>query len=179
MASIATFPNETLSIVFEYFVESSWERGLRPIHRLMLVCRRWNEVAQSTPGLWTTIYLAGQHISLGQLDSQLRRSGAMPLKVTISEVDGPLLEVVDPIMLDCLFRHAYHFASLQIRVGPRFMGEMVQRIGVLAFPVLHTLELIPMNFRVWQGKGEVGNSRSGDDSGEDDEPGSGNDSDRI
>ncbi|KAJ7067554.1 hypothetical protein C8F01DRAFT_669462 [Mycena amicta] len=141
MATIDAVPNEMLSTFFEYFAECC--EGLGPVQQLMLVCRRWNEVAQSTPGIWTTIELDGQS-SLAQLDSQLRRSGAMPLnlKVTLFEAEGTGMEA--SMTLNCLFEHAYHFASLKIRADPQSMPEIVQRMALRTFPLLHNLELIPM-----------------------------------
>lgn len=59
------------------------------ISRILLVCRKWNRLACSTPTLWSTIIISDSAtLSLDNAHLQIQRSKAVPLDVAISFQPG-------------------------------------------------------------------------------------------
>nr|GAT51367.1 predicted protein [Mycena chlorophos] len=80
---IDTLPNEVLVKIFRIFISNSKEL---PTKRLMLVSRRWNQVAGAAPELYGKIDLDKSGWSESRILGQLKRSGATPLAVCIPQL---------------------------------------------------------------------------------------------
>ncbi|KAF7288417.1 F-box domain-containing protein [Mycena chlorophos] len=128
---IDTLPNEVLAKIFRIFISTSNEL---PTKRLMLVCRRWNQVAGAAPELYGKIDLDKSGWSESRILGQLKRSGATPLEVSIPQlrsktVIAPLLACADRLI------------ALKVSGQPSNVLELMRRMGNLRFPKLHELLL--------------------------------------
>lgn len=95
LAPINRLPAEILSMVFEHLLDSPPLAGARflganpPVYQwagVHAVCRRWREIAVSTPKLWGRIYAyRGPGTSLGDdiVSTSFLRAGSTPLAVYV------------------------------------------------------------------------------------------------
>ena len=82
MARIDEIPPEILGVVFEIGIHAS---GIRSLVPLLLVCRNWRDIANSTPRLWGII-AASKQSSPASLEKQIAKAKASPLSLTIENI---------------------------------------------------------------------------------------------
>ena len=98
--------------------------------RVMAVCRRWREVALSTPSLWAVIKLDLRDRPAWPTDivaTYLSRSGIVDLDIDL-EFDGPMCQIVPQV----LKVHAHRIRSLQLRHFKRDciqLHDLVEQLG--------------------------------------------------
>ncbi|KAF7325053.1 hypothetical protein MKEN_00547900 [Mycena kentingensis (nom. inval.)] len=83
-APIQRLPNEIISLVIEQHASTAQEINRFDLHwsKIMLVCRRWFEIAMSQHSLWANIaILATRFTSHDMSRRQIERSGTVPLNV--------------------------------------------------------------------------------------------------
>ncbi|KAJ7659164.1 hypothetical protein DFH06DRAFT_437322 [Mycena polygramma] len=96
---VLTLPNEIISEIFLHTVEPTRAGGVPsstdgPL-LVAQICRRWRDIALSTPRLWSNISLDLENIpayegQLHLLETWLRRSGDCPLFISIIHQPRPL-----------------------------------------------------------------------------------------
>ncbi|KAJ7659293.1 hypothetical protein DFH06DRAFT_1327119 [Mycena polygramma] len=101
---VLTLPNEVASEIFVQFLPPYplcplTYGPLSPEH-LLLICKKWTEIALSTPALWRAMDLQ-DGVQSGRLNTWLRRSGGCPLSFSIqmehpSNEDTAALELLVP-----------------------------------------------------------------------------------
>ncbi|KAI0353318.1 hypothetical protein OH77DRAFT_619263 [Trametes cingulata] len=79
MGHIDELPTELLVEIFRLVRDEHWLSWTQ----VMGVCRRWRDVAWSTPSLWTTLRAHKRFSEPQVLDKFLRRSGSLNLDVTL------------------------------------------------------------------------------------------------
>jgi hypothetical protein len=117
LSPVRFLPPELLGEIFRYCLPQDYdESGARkavmlPSH----VCKRWRDVALSTPALWTNIVL---HVTDKTLESQtalvtdwVSRSGNLPLSFTLQGQENVL-----PIMA-VLFQHCARWQHINLSVS--------------------------------------------------------------
>ncbi|KAF7317791.1 F-box domain-containing protein [Mycena kentingensis (nom. inval.)] len=84
----STLPNEIVSEIFLQYMpvypERPLLRGDGSPEKLAQICRRWREIAHSTPGLWRAMHIINPHPGALCLAQQwLERSRALPLSIRL------------------------------------------------------------------------------------------------
>ncbi|KAJ6589376.1 hypothetical protein B0H19DRAFT_1248922 [Mycena capillaripes] len=92
---VLTLPNETISEILIHCLPPYLLWGLSPKYSfspnlLTQICRKWREIAITTPALWTTIAFS----NVRQVHTWLSRSGCCPLSIRIEEEDHNISEVL-------------------------------------------------------------------------------------
>ncbi|KAG8925109.1 hypothetical protein FRC01_010668, partial [Tulasnella sp. 417] len=64
----------------------------QPQTAISCVCNWWNQIAKSTPGLWTYIVLSNRAISQDPMKRRLELSGNLPLKVSMQLLQKEVYE---------------------------------------------------------------------------------------
>ncbi|KAJ7470984.1 hypothetical protein FB451DRAFT_1252650 [Mycena latifolia] len=143
---VMTLPSEIVAEIFARFLPvypaCPPMVGLLSPSTLCQVCRKWREIAVSTPSLWRVIYLdlddeRLNHTSQFQLlKVWLERSGACPLSISLdySSTDMAILPIIALI-----FKHAFHWERMVLRLPFPYMDYFSSQ----EFPVLATLTLDP------------------------------------
>ncbi|KII95968.1 hypothetical protein PLICRDRAFT_234457 [Plicaturopsis crispa FD-325 SS-3] len=79
LSALLRLPSELLAHIFLDCLPDDASRRPATVLRLGSVCSRWWAVAQSTPRLWTSMYLGRRGPPLDAAVTWLRRSGGLPL----------------------------------------------------------------------------------------------------
>ncbi|KAJ7148391.1 hypothetical protein C8R43DRAFT_1129042 [Mycena crocata] len=74
ISALRHMPPELLALIFRA-VARPWT--------LVLVCRRWREIAMSEQALWTRVEICNSIPSVAALEAQLKRAGQLPLDITV------------------------------------------------------------------------------------------------
>lgn len=88
-----------------------------PLHAaLCSTCRRWNQIAISTPDLWTFIHLDVGRSDHSVIERRIALSGSRPLDVifTISEWLGPQEALVANEIFNLVWKEAWRWRSLKL-----------------------------------------------------------------
>ncbi|KAK7052166.1 F-box domain-containing protein [Favolaschia claudopus] len=94
---VFTLPNEIVSVVFVHFLPTYPEPprffGPRSPFTLTHICRRWREIALTTPELWRAIHLGfGGETAALLAPLWLERSGCLPLSIRVADSPAELLD---------------------------------------------------------------------------------------
>ncbi|KAH8115130.1 hypothetical protein DFH11DRAFT_147534 [Phellopilus nigrolimitatus] len=150
---------ELLSLVFIFCLPS------RPSPRptlesapllLIQVCKRWRDVALSTPRLWASLELKAEHSKLKseaieQCHSVLRlwtrRSGAVPLSLVImlpvhADDDKALVALRD--LVSTSLAHCRRWSLIALHMESRCIGQVYRVLGSQT-PLLKSLSLITIS----------------------------------
>ncbi|KAJ7507102.1 hypothetical protein B0H11DRAFT_1849618 [Mycena galericulata] len=125
---VLTLPNEIVSEIFIHFLPPYPKCppiiGLRSPLLLTLICRKWREIAFSTPALWRAVGLSFKLRKKERFEQQLRlleqslgRSGSSPLSIKLQyrASDGSPSSDLDPL-LQTIMSHSSHCEHLYIPV---------------------------------------------------------------
>ncbi|RPD58477.1 hypothetical protein L227DRAFT_188575 [Lentinus tigrinus ALCF2SS1-6] len=141
--SIHKLPNETLALIFSHVPSGlvpgsiinprgeggNWDWSfvlIGELSRVLLVCRRWHDVAISTPTLWTSIYVYNHMLSITK--RHLRRSGVSPLVcfIRLTQDDGgPTLD----------FLSEHHDRIRELQLTAPFTWNLHEVPPTLRFPM--------------------------------------------
>ncbi|KAJ7454062.1 hypothetical protein B0H11DRAFT_2070172 [Mycena galericulata] len=125
---VLTLPNEIVSEIFIHFLPPYPKCppiiGLRSPRLLSLICRKWREIAFSTPALWRAVGLSLRKKErfvqqLRLLEQSLGRSGSSPLSIKLQyrASDGSPSSVLDlDQFLQTIVSHSSHCEHLYIPV---------------------------------------------------------------
>ncbi|KAJ7761239.1 hypothetical protein DFH07DRAFT_883760 [Mycena maculata] len=121
---VLTLPNEIVSEIFLHIVAPSTPRRTRSLIVISQICRKWREIALSTPGLWTTIKLDLTGIGTSEnrlrfLDTCLNRSRDCPLILALNHdpSSGYIPDPSDPSVQEFIYaigRHTRRWEFLQL-----------------------------------------------------------------
>ena len=147
-------PPELLALVF-LFSQVPGLETLAPIRRLPTVsqvCRRWREVALSSPALWTEIVLdcrkdTSRATWSRYIDCMLQRSRECPLKVYIALTQN---RHISHPSVESLISHSHRWSVAKICCTSSTI-HAIQRLH-RKLPSLHSLELIADNTEVFSNK---------------------------
>ncbi|KAG8916174.1 hypothetical protein FRC01_003317, partial [Tulasnella sp. 417] len=85
-----SLPVELLSRIFINALPPELDDVRHPVHNsspvqavISSVCQQWNQIAESTPGLWTFIILSNTARSQDVMKKRLELSGNLPLNVSM------------------------------------------------------------------------------------------------
>lgn len=124
---IRDLPLEVLATIFVWAIVDTWHSSTSccdDLLKFMLVCHQWRDAAQSSPTVWSTINVilvrtaratrgaSRQARQLAAVETYLRRSGQVPLKISIS---GTELYPADKI-LQRLVAHSARWKTLNIKL---------------------------------------------------------------
>lgn len=156
---IFRLPEELLSYCFSKCLEGPLTayKSSNAQATLTVVCRRWRNVALSTPRLWShlrfSFFLGNCREATLQQLSVLRRcldrSGCSPLTYSLEVTDDVLWSEssFDPFM-ELMTEHAYHWSDVIIQ---GFSGSLSTRYFNRSFPLLKRLSVWGMHFQ-WPGR---------------------------
>ncbi|KAG8912154.1 hypothetical protein FRC00_005151 [Tulasnella sp. 408] len=93
MAVVHTIPPELLSLTFSSVYSDSAEDASSSLIRtsyklldLLLVCRRWNDIACQTPELWTTVHVAHDPDAPSRAQTYANRAGDLELDIVVTSM---------------------------------------------------------------------------------------------
>ncbi|PPQ95619.1 hypothetical protein CVT26_008648 [Gymnopilus dilepis] len=143
-----TLPVEIISIVFIFYVHHEKKRSHSPLI-LGRICRRWRQVAWSTPDLWTALAISTEratlptHIQLAE--EWLSRAGTLPLSISYTSDDcydtafGWVVPEVYKQMFEVLGRYSNRWRSLSLSLP----SALLEVLGTLSrpSPMLHYLSV--------------------------------------
>ncbi|KAJ7802702.1 hypothetical protein B0H14DRAFT_2528285 [Mycena olivaceomarginata] len=105
--NVLSLPNEIISEIFIHFLPvyplCPPLFGVFSPYALTQICRKWKEIALSTPSLWRalSIWNIGNdavECQVEMVESWLRKSGSLPLSIQMREpVDGVWPELLAPL----------------------------------------------------------------------------------
>ncbi|CAA7270687.1 unnamed protein product [Cyclocybe aegerita] len=146
-------PPEVVSLVFVFCTtaghpanreyDENTRRKVQPPLLLGAVCRRWREVAWSTPALWTRICVVirsvNPHCQVGTAERWLSRSGQLPLSIHIRFPAGDILDPPSPRphpIIPLLNRYSSRWAELDIDVVSfgllrHLFGDLIEGASIL------------------------------------------------
>jgi len=146
-ALISALPAEILLAIFQHCQQTgvgetltpTWSRVVQPVIDLTHVCRRWRQIALDHPSLWTTI-CAKDHNELWALPEILRRSGDLPLDVSVEwrRHTSHRLRASTTVSLD---QHIRHIRSFQLNIREEPLGDWKRALRSPA-PLLQKFELV-------------------------------------
>ncbi|KAG8948994.1 hypothetical protein FRC03_000498 [Tulasnella sp. 419] len=90
-SSILQCPDEILALIFEYLLSSSTES--HQLEDLSFVCSRWYWVVESTPVLWSYLYIDNQS-QYRQIQKSLAKSQAIPLTINMYRDPNRVLDML-------------------------------------------------------------------------------------
>jgi len=124
---ICDLPLEVLSTIFVWAIVDTWHSSTSccdDLLKFMLVCRQWRDAAQSSPTVWSTINVilvrtaratrgaSRQARQLAAVETYLRRSGEVPLKISISGTELPPADEI----VQRLVAHSARWKTLNIKL---------------------------------------------------------------
>ncbi|KAJ7470987.1 hypothetical protein FB451DRAFT_324330 [Mycena latifolia] len=141
---VLTLPNEIVSEIFTHFVPvypaCPPMVGLFSPSTLGQVCRKWREIAVSTPSLWRAI---GLDLDLEYHPNQLRlfetwleRSGVAPLSINLRDYE-PGLDI-SPVVT-AVVGHAFHCEEMKLHIS---LSD-IQILSSQNLPTLRALTIDP------------------------------------
>ncbi|KAJ6588199.1 hypothetical protein B0H19DRAFT_1366871 [Mycena capillaripes] len=104
---VLTLPNEIVSEIFVHFLplypKCPPPIGVLSPNLLGQICRKWREIALTTPALWRAIFLRLRNLTrlpqkLRLLEISLERSGSCPLSISLDIGIGDQLPEIDPFI---------------------------------------------------------------------------------
>lgn len=121
-ASVHNLPPEILGMVFNWTADMDMHL-IHPTRAPLLftrVCKKWRDVAHSTPQLWDTLWVGdvgGHRIS----ESWIKRSGNVPLSLGLSFDyeclrDGEVSEEDLPPLMECLRNNHHRIRDLNLNL---------------------------------------------------------------
>nr|GAT58136.1 predicted protein [Mycena chlorophos] len=134
---VLTLPNEVVSDIFLQYIPPYPERptllGDASPTNLLQICRRWREIALSTPALWRAFqpglgfWRQGGHALAAELEAAqiwLSRSCSLPLSIRTRHGDGTFLGIDQGVRIGEFLsavvphRSRWEHASLDLACGP-------------------------------------------------------------
>ena len=124
---IRDLPLEVLATIFVWAIVDTWHSSTSccdDLLKFMLVCRQWRDAAQSSPTVWSTINVilvrtaratrgaSRQARQLAAVETYLRRSGQVPLKISISGTELPPADEI----VQRLVAHSARWQTLNIKL---------------------------------------------------------------
>ncbi|PPQ95617.1 hypothetical protein CVT26_008646 [Gymnopilus dilepis] len=147
-----TFPVEVISTVFLHYKDYKvTDRSHGPLARLKLgrICRRWRQIAWSTPRLWAELYIDREHATsqthVELAKEWLGRSGTLPLSIQYYSKNcndrayGGIVPQVYKQMFEAIARCSDRWYSLTLGLP----SALLEDLGSLPLPTstLHDLAL--------------------------------------
>jgi hypothetical protein len=122
---VLTMPNEILSEIFLNFLPYPARPPLvGPLSPSFLcgICRRWRDIALSTPVLWSTMQLELDELNLYPqqlriLEAWLQRSGSCPLSISLEREDYS--EISASVFVDAVVRHSARWLDMEFILPSR------------------------------------------------------------
>ncbi|PPQ97307.1 hypothetical protein CVT26_006653 [Gymnopilus dilepis] len=121
--SFDSLPVEIASTIFIHYTHSDFDETQkpRPSLRLGKICKRWRQIAWSTPDLWTNLTIHPEHVTsrthIELAEEWLSRSGTLPLWIFCS---SPFFDEKEPEqalyseMLEVFSRYSDRWYSLSL-----------------------------------------------------------------
>jgi len=123
---IRDLPLEVLSTIFAWAMVDSQHSSTsccNDLLKFILVCSQWRDAAQSSPTVWSTINVilartaratrvSRQARQLAAVETYLRRSGQVPLKISISCTQFPSADEI----VQRLVAHSSRWETLNIKL---------------------------------------------------------------
>ncbi|VDB86845.1 unnamed protein product [Peniophora sp. CBMAI 1063] len=153
---IAKLPPELLSEIFVFYAHHPSINALYHLEwtsTLLSVCRRWHDVAVSTPALWSYIEFSGPpHQIIPRVSLQLRRAGDAPLHLrgifhahTVEVLQDTCCEIWNVANVKELTLNSIHWRGGSLQ-------EFLRRMNLPAYPLLTHLSILssqePLNFEL-------------------------------
>ncbi|KAJ7657346.1 hypothetical protein DFH06DRAFT_461181 [Mycena polygramma] len=135
LAPISKLPNELLCQIFSVYATDFKELSSLKWTRLMLVCRRWHDLAITHQYLWSFIEMYSTRDCHG-LETQLQRSGAAPLTIR-------LIYLTSPTFSSLVLGHAARIVHLDVAGHAAVVLELLGMLPSHPLPLLRTLKLKP------------------------------------
>ncbi|PPQ95614.1 hypothetical protein CVT26_008645 [Gymnopilus dilepis] len=149
-----SLPVEVVSMVFICYVRGQFRRGPHASLNLGRICRRWRQIAWSTPHLWTNLELFDKQVDvkvqmpIELAEEWLSRASTLPLSIDLCFSLHPfhhqgsgtqaVLQLCKQI-LDLVIEYSDQWYSLSLHLP----SSLLEGIGILGHPtsLLHHLSL--------------------------------------
>ncbi|KAJ7090804.1 hypothetical protein B0H15DRAFT_836947 [Mycena belliarum] len=138
LAPISNLPNEILCQIFSVYATESGDVSSLKWTKLMLICRRWYDLAINHQHLWSFIEVHGFHTDRDtkRLEVQLKRSGAAPLTIK-------LVYHTSPAFSSMVLDHSSRIVCFDVTGHAAVVLAILPVLPSHQFPVLQTLKLKP------------------------------------
>ncbi|KDQ56025.1 hypothetical protein JAAARDRAFT_318112 [Jaapia argillacea MUCL 33604] len=135
-------PNEILSDIFWQLTEMPPYTAERSLSSVLLVCRRWNVVAISTPDLWTTLTITSGSVT--RVETVLSRSKGVTVNVIIGEIldwdEGTAM------IVELIHAHLHRIRNLSLFKTPsHLVSQILARLCIPA-PRLELFAIVNPDF---------------------------------
>ncbi|KAG8964359.1 hypothetical protein FRC03_001843 [Tulasnella sp. 419] len=104
-------PDEILVLILELLLASSTHND--ELENIRLVCYRWYQVVQSTPSIWSYIYITHQS-KPDKIGTQIAKSQAIPLSIIMDRY-----RYYDNEIFDILFDHIPRWGTVTLNINPQ------------------------------------------------------------
>ncbi|KAJ6560158.1 hypothetical protein B0H19DRAFT_109672 [Mycena capillaripes] len=116
---VLTLPVEIISEIFVHFLPVYPScpplAGLLSPILLTQICRKWREIALTTPALWRAITLSGNPFPLNHIIRMLSRSGSCPLSIRMDEDEDDIHEIRASELLAAAVTHCERWEYVQLK----------------------------------------------------------------
>ncbi|KAJ7918640.1 hypothetical protein B0H13DRAFT_2187582, partial [Mycena leptocephala] len=145
ISPLRRLPTEILSLIFALALPPHWHthtscHTLAP-WTISAVCARWRVIVVSQPCFWTSIYYNydDPFVSCFKLETQLRRSGQLPLNVEFFLDDDDESELsLSALKIICMHAGRWEIVSL---LGPEELYTQIRRFLMDRFVLLRELKI--------------------------------------
>lgn len=148
MPNINGLPPEILGLIFMSYYQDLKPGGIdKGLAALCLTCKRWNDLAVSTPELWSFIEIirqpSGLAISYSKVSTWLDRSRNCPLSLVVrAERLNPFQSPSIKALLPSLLAQSYRWCSVSLGFGDWFQPTDVHLPHTFTTPILESVEVI-------------------------------------
>ncbi|KAJ8075570.1 hypothetical protein PM082_021200 [Marasmius tenuissimus] len=148
-SAIFALPDELLALIFELLVEGdtmghTMSKSAGP-WIIAQTCRRWRQLALSTPSLWTLIrvhslFLSRQPIKV--LKTWLERSQGHPLSCLLYMNNSPSVAEIEDDIFQLVLENSYRWRHLEMDLDSRYnLYSRIASSKALHFPLLQSLRI--------------------------------------
>ncbi|KAG8920774.1 hypothetical protein FRC00_009541 [Tulasnella sp. 408] len=156
MALAQALPPELLSLAFcAVYNDAEDDKGsvlTRTSYELLdvlLVCRRWNDVACRTPELWTSVYVAHNIDSSARAEMYAARAGRLALDVIVTSAPESLLSTgnCEIALQQVLRKHTRRLRSITLpfstpKISKALRAPLANLVSFICLPITRSDELI-------------------------------------
>ncbi|KAJ7918637.1 hypothetical protein B0H13DRAFT_2435113 [Mycena leptocephala] len=148
LSPLRHLPTEILSLIFALTLpphEPSWDASAP--WTISAVCARWRATVVSQPCFWNSIYYIhdDQSATSFRLETQLRRSGQLPLIIKFSLKFGSDLTSRDSNALQLICKHAGRWEIVSL-LGPEELYTRIRRSLMDRLALLRELKIEMLHF---------------------------------
>ncbi|KAJ7752783.1 hypothetical protein DFH07DRAFT_774308 [Mycena maculata] len=141
LSPLRRMPIEILSLIFTYTMPPYRRYAESAPWRVSAVCARWRTIALSQPCFWTTIVIDRfRPTDRLSLETQLSRTGNLPLHIAFDCEDVTIFEPEEKQFLDIIVQYSVRWETVALN-GPEELYSSIQKHIQRRLPMLRTLTI--------------------------------------